>query len=349
MNYQEALAYLDKTSNRGIKPGLERTLLMLEKLGHPEKGLSYVHVTGTNGKGSVASMLASIFQAAGLKTGKFTSPHLEKWNERVNICGQDVSDDALAVALSKAKDAAGFVGEDLGNPSQFELLTVAAFWLFHEAGLDIVVLEVGMGGLLDATNVIVPECAVITNVGLDHTEYLGDTLEAIATEKAGIIKPGVPVVTAAESVALNVIVDTAAHLKAPTHIFRSDFTAIALGGHINQQKFIFRGGAFVANFTLNLGGYHQVVNAALAVMTAKILAKKYPAITLDAIMEGLDRVVWPGRLELHQQHPDILLDGAHNINGALALRTALDKYYPTKNVVFVLGMMKDKDINGVGR
>ena len=347
MNYNEALAYLNNQGRFGIKPGLERIRLLLEKLGNPQEGISFVHVTGTNGKGSVTSMLTSIFQSAGLKAGKFISPHLQNWTERINIEGQDVSEQQFADALAHVKSVADTFEDPESLPTQFEILTAAAFWLFKEAQLDLVVLQVGMGGLLDSTNVIRPECSIITNIGIDHTQYFGETLEEIAREKAGIIKEGIPVVTAAESVALNILVDKAAPLKADLYVFRIDFTAISLGGNVKQQRFMFRKGGFVANFTVSLGGDHQVANAALAVMAAKLLSEKHPQLTVEAMQEGLLKVNWPGRLELAGEHPDVILDGAHNLNSAEALRAALDKYYPGKDICFIIGVMKDKNIEGL--
>ena len=347
MNYSEALDYLNTQGRFGIRPGLERIKLLLAKLGNPQCGISFVHVTGTNGKGSITSMLASIFQEAGLKAGKFTSPHLQVWTERININGQDIAKEDFANAISVVKEATKTIEDRDSMPTQFEILTAAAFWLFKKAKLDIVVLEVGMGGLLDSTNVIRPECSIISNVCIDHTQYFGETLEKIAKEKAGIIKEGVPVVTAAASVALNIIIDTAVPLKAPVHVFQRDFTAIGMGGNMKEQHFMFRRGDFTAKFTVSLAGDHQMVNAALAVMATKILSEKYPELTVEATKEGLKRVKWPGRLEVIAENPDVLLDGAHNVNGAEALRVALNKYYPGKDICFIVGIMKDKDIESI--
>ena len=345
MNYDEAINYLNDYGNFGIKPGLERINFLLEKLGNPHKSLPCVHVAGTNGKGSVVSMLTSMLSAAGLKVGNYTSPHLESWNERININGQAVTDEELATALTAVRRVAD--DENSGQFTQFELITAAAFWLFKKAGLDFIVLETGMGGLLDATNVVTPECSIITNISLDHTAYLGDTMEAIAGEKAGIIKRGVPVVTATESIALNVIIDKAASLRSPLYNFRVDFIAIGLGGSISRQRILFRQGDFALSFNLNLGGDHQIANAALAVMVAKLLSEKYPSLTIAAMRTGLERAYWPSRLELRSTAPDIILDGAHNLGGAQTLRTALNKYYKGRSVCFVLGIMKDKDIKAI--
>lgn len=347
MKYVEALSYLNEQGRFGIKPGLERIKLLLERLENPQAGIAFVHVTGTNGKGSVSSMLTSIFQAAGLRTGKFISPHLERWNERINIDGQDVSDEDFSSAIGKVKEVADTIEVEDLLPTQFEILTAAAFLLFKKAKLDLVVLEVGMGGLFDSTNVITPECSIITNIGIDHTQYFGETLEAIAREKAGIIKQGIPVVTGAESVALNILIDKAVPLKADLHSFRIDFTAINLGGDVTHQRFMFRKGEFVANFTVGLGGDHQVANAALAVMASRLLSEKHPEITVEAMQKGLLEVKWPGRLELLGENPTVILDGAHNFNGAQALRMALDKFYPGQDVCFIIGIMEDKDVESV--
>jgi dihydrofolate synthase/folylpolyglutamate synthase len=347
MNYRQTLRYLSEKGNAGIKPGLDRIKLLLEYLGNPERGVSYVHVAGTNGKGSVTSMLTSICEAAGLKAGRFISPHLSKWNERIHIGGRDITNREFSAAVSETRPAAERVAAELGDPSQFEIVTAAAFLLFKKAGVDVAVLEAGMGGLFDATNVVTPECTVITNIGLDHTEYLGSSLEAVAGEKAGIIKPGAPVVTAAESVALNVIIDKAASLRAPIYVLRADFAAIFLGGDLKEQRFLFRRADFTEQFTVGLGGDHQIANAALAVMSARLLAQKHGQITVQAMKDGLRIVKWPGRLELCDKAPDVILDGAHNVHGAAALRAALNKYRPGRPVCFVLGIMKDKDVKGM--
>ena len=349
MDYNESLRYLSSLESFGIKPGMQRISLLLEKLGHPEKAVHFVHVAGTNGKGSVTSMLTSIFAAAGLKTGKFISPHLVKWNERIQINGEDVSDEKLAQVITAVKEVADEVAVELEQPTQFEIFTAAAFLLFAQWPLDLVVVEVGMGGLLDSTNVIIPECVVITNVSMDHTDRCGHTIEEIAEQKAGIIKEGVPVVTAAESVALSAIIDKAAPVKADIHLLRRDFTAISLGGSIEQQKFLFRQGEYVATLTVSLGGDHQVSNAALAVAAARLLTKHYPSIDTAAIEQGLLSVKWPGRLERIAEQPDIILDGAHNLHGAAALRRALNKYYAGRSICFILGIMRDKDVEGIVR
>ncbi len=347
MDYTEALNYLSSLSHFGIKPGLQRMEKLLAQLGNPEKQLYCIHVAGTNGKGSVNSMLSAILTAGGYKAGSFTSPHLVKWNERIGINGQDISDEKLAEVLGAVKKAVEDAGMDDDPPSQFEVLTAAALLFFAREKVDIAVIEVGLGGLLDSTNIIRPLCCVITNVTFDHMDRCGETIEEIAEQKAGIIKQGVPVVTAAESVALSAIIDKAAPAKAELYVLRKDFISVSLGGDLYSQSFFFRQGEYVANYTVSLGGDHQVANAALAVMTARLLAESFPAITDDVIKTGLLRVNWPGRLEKISDSPEIVLDGAHNIAGAMALRFALNKYRPGRPVVFVIGIMRDKDVKGI--
>ncbi len=347
MDYKEALEYLSSLASFGIKPGLGRMEKLLDQLGNPHKQLACVHITGTTGEGSVTRMLAAILGAAGYKTGAFTSPHLVKWNERILLDEDDVSDERLAAALTKVQEAVERAEMADDPPTQFEVLTTAAFLIFAEEKVDIATIEVGMGGLLDSTNVITPLCSIITNVSFDHMDRCGYTLEDIAVHKAGIIKPGAPAVTAAESVALSTIIDKAVPLKAELYALRRDFTALPLGGDLSKQRFLFRQGDYSGNFELALGGDHQVANAALVVMAARLLADKFSSLDDAAIQKGLAAVKWPGRLEQIAEKPDTVLDGAHNVGGATALRNALNKYRLGQPTVFVMGMMRDKDIAGV--
>ncbi len=351
MNYQESLAYLDSLGKFGIRLGMERIEALLEELGRPERGLRLVHVAGTNGKGSVASIIASILSAAGLKTGKFTSPHLVRYNERIALDGRDVSDEELAQVLTRVREAAAALlaagrGE---QPTQFEVLTAAAFLYFAQQGVDYGVIEVGLGGLWDSTNVITPLVSVITNIQHDHMDRCGSSLAAIAGQKAGIIKEGVPLVTAAEGEeALEVILAAAASRHAPCYLYGRDFWGEEEASSMAGQRFTLHvGPAWAASYRLTLPGEHQVVNASVALMAARLLAAQDRRITEDALQAGTAAARWPGRLELVARHPDVILDGAHNLEGAQALRRALDKYYPAAQRSFVLGMMGDKDMAGV--
>lgn len=347
MTYDEALSYLESLGAFGIKPGLQRIELLLKKLGQPQKKTQFVHVTGTNGKGSVTSMLTNIFKSAKLKTGNFTSPHLVKWNERININGVSVSDEQLAEAIEKVKVAADEVGTLLEPPTQFEIITAVAFYLFAQAKLDIVVLEVGMGGLLDSTNVIEPLCSVITNVSLDHTDKLGDSLQELAEQKAGIIKTNIPVVTATEGEALTVVQTEAVKKNAKVYLLGKDFSVTIQESSFAQQQFTFNYGQNSYSYMISLAGKHQVDNAALAVMTALLVSEKYSSITQQTIKEGLSQTRWAGRLEQIEDKPIVIVDGAHNLASAKVLRKAIDDYFSSQKICFVLGIMKDKDIKGI--
>ncbi len=351
MNYVECLEYLDSLGKFGIQLGMDRIEGLLKELGNPEKELKTVHVTGTNGKGSVASMITNILLAAGLKVGKFTSPHLVKWNERIELNGQDISDEDFATVLSAVKVAADSIVRKgvCQQPTQFEILTAAAFLHYKLQKVDYAVIEVGMGGLWDSTNVITPVVSVITNVAMDHSERLGNTLERIAMQKAGIIKEKVPVVTAAEgNEVLGPIVTFAMFRQAPVYLYGKAFWGTELESSMAGQKFtLHAGNTYASDYEIKLPGAHQIKNTSVAIVAAKLVSKQDTRINELALHLGVAHTTWPGRLERISVHPDLILDGAHNPNGAEALRQALDKYYPGKPVHFVFGMMGDKDMQGV--
>lgn len=351
MNYQESLGYLEGLGKFGIQLGMERIEGLLRELGNPEQKIKTVHVTGTNGKGSVSSMITNIILAAGLKAGKFTSPHLVKYNERININGQDISDDDFATVISAVKVAADSIVKKgvCDQPTQFEILTAAAFLHFYLQKVDYAVIEVGLGGLWDSTNVITPVVSVITNVALDHTDRCGDTVARIAMQKAGIIKEKVPLVTAAEGEeALGPIVTMAMFKEAPVYLYGKAFHGTEVTSSMEGQKFTLHAGDFYhSDYEIKLPGEHQIKNTSVAVVAAKLLSKQDERINELALHLGVANTVWPGRLERISTVPDVILDGAHNPDGALALRKALDKYYPGQPVQFVFGMMGDKDMSGV--
>ena len=342
MNYTESLAYLDSLGKFGIKLGMERIEGLLRELGNPEQKIKTVHVTGTNGKGSVTSMITSILLAANLKVGKFTSPHLVKYNERINLNGKDISDEDFAMAITAVKVAADSVVKK-------GVLTAAAFLYFYLQKVDYAVIEVGMGGLWDSTNVITPVVSVITNVALDHTDRCGKTLERIAMQKAGIIKEKVPLVTAAEgNEALGPIVSLAMFKEAPVYLYGKAFHGTEVKSSMEGQAFTLHAGDFYhSDYEIKLPGEHQIKNTSVAIVAAKLVSKQDDRINELALHVGVANTVWPGRLERIHKNPDIILDGAHNPDGAKALRNALDKYYPGKQVQFVFGMMGDKDMSGV--
>ncbi|WP_177564387.1 folylpolyglutamate synthase/dihydrofolate synthase family protein [uncultured Phascolarctobacterium sp.] len=351
MNYQETLLYLDSLGKFGIKLGMERIEGLLRELGNPEQKIKTVHVTGTNGKGSVSSMIANILRAANLKVGKFTSPHLVKYNERIVIGGEDISDESFAALLTIVKRAAdSIVAKGVcEQPTQFEILTAAAFLHFALENVDYAVIEVGMGGLWDSTNVITPVVSVITNVSLDHTDRCGATVERIAMQKAGIIKENVPVVTAAEGDdALGPIKAVAMFKQAKLYIYGRAFWGTEVESSMDGQTFTLHAGEYYSSdYTIKLPGEHQIANTSVAVVAAKLISKQDERINELALHLGVSNTVWPGRLERISQGPDVILDGAHNPAGAAALRKALDKYYADQKRIFVFGMMGDKDMTNV--
>ncbi len=351
MNYNETLDYLENLGKFGIQLGMERIECLLKKLGNPERKIKTIHVTGTNGKGSVTSMITGILLAANLKAGKFISPHLLKYNERISVSGQDIGDDDFAAIMTSVKEAADNIVENglCGQPTQFEVLTAAAFLYFHLCNVDYAVIEVGLGGLWDSTNVITPLVSVITNVALDHTDRCGATVSSIAMQKAGIIKEKVPLVTAAEGdEALGPIVSMAMFKEAPVYLYGKAFYGTEVESTIDGQTFILHAGDFYnSEYTIRLPGAHQIKNASLAIVAAKLLSKQDARVDETALHTGIANTLWAGRLERICRTPDVILDGAHNPDGAVALRNALDKYYPGQSIVFVFGMMRDKDIGSV--
>lgn len=348
MNYTETLAYLDGLGKFGIHLGMERIEALLKELGNPEQKVRTIHVTGTNGKGSVTSMITNILLVSGLKVGKFTSPHLVRYNERIEVDGKEISDEDFALVVTAVRRAVENVmvkGTD--QPTQFEVLTAAAFLHFALQKLDYAVIEVGLGGLWDSTNVITPVVSVITNVSLDHTDRCGKTVEEIAMQKAGIIKDGIPVVTAAEGEALGPIQAMSLFKQAPLYIYGKAFTAQEVSSSMDGQTFTLSAGDYHSNYDVKLPGAHQILNTAVAVVAAKLASKQDSRINEMALHQGVAFTKWPGRLERISQKPDVILDGAHNPAGAAVLRAALDKYYSGKKICFIFGMMGDKDISKV--
>lgn len=351
MNYVESLSYLENLGKFGIQLGMERIEGLLRELGNPEQKIKTIHVTGTNGKGSVTSMITNILLAANLKVGKFTSPHLVRYNERICLNDEEISDEAFATAITAVKAAADSIVKKgvCDQPTQFEILTAAAFLYFCLEKVDYAVIEVGMGGLWDSTNVITPVVSVITNVSLDHTDRCGDSVERIAMQKAGIIKEKVPLVTAAEGDnALGPIVTMAMFKEAPVYLYGKAFYGTEVESSMDGQKFTLHAGDFYASdYEIKLPGEHQIKNTSVAIVAAKLVSKQDDRINELALHLGVANTIWPGRLERVSQKPDLILDGAHNPDGAKALRSALDKYYPGKKAHFVFGMMGDKDMSGV--
>jgi len=328
VTYPEAIPFLYDLRLFGTKLGLENTFRLAALAGNPQHQLRFIHVAGTNGKGSTCALLESIYRASGLRVGLFTSPHLVSFRERIQMDRQLISTADVIRLVEQAKAEIDELPEAL-HPTFFEVVTIMALRYFAEQGCELVIWETGLGGRLDATNIVNPLASVITNVQFDHEKWLGSTLAEIASEKAGIIKPHVPVLTAAEpGPALEVIWNAAARHRAPLTLVTPPDTAQPPLGALE----------------LPLLGDHQRLNAALALATVSVLQAKLP-VSEQAVRAGLERVSWPGRLQRHVA-PDnriILLDGAHNPAGAQSLRDALRQYYPNRRPALVLGIMRDKD------
>lgn len=342
--YQESLGYLFGLQKHGIKFGLNSTENMLAQVGSPHRGLRCIHVGGTNGKGSTAAMLSSILRRHGFRVGLYTSPHLVRFTERFRINDEEVSPERMLDIFERIHK----VLNDREPPTFFEMTTAMGLLYFAEEQVDWAIVEVGMGGRLDATNVITPKVSVITNVALDHQEFLGSTLAAIAREKAGIIKDGVPVVTGArQPLVQGILKATSFKHRAPLFSLGADFRVRRNGDGTFQYQGLKRR---FPSLGLNLTGLHQFYNASLAIAALEVLEQS-EALSLDAsaLQEGLDHVRWPARLEVLQQKPLIVLDGAHNAQGAESLRDALKQCFSYERLHLVLGIMADKDIRGILR
>ena len=338
------LEFISQEKFQSFKPGFDRVKVLLEKLGHPEKKLRFVHVAGTNGKGSTCACVSSILTKAGYKTGLYISPYVICWNERVQIDGQYISDGEFARAVA----AIGPVAETMEDPpSQFELETALALWYFADQGCEFAVMEVGMGGAWDATNVIPsPEAAVLCAIALDHTAVLGATVGEIAAVKAGIIKPGCDVVSYGNEPDAEKVIGEVCREKDCRH-FRPDFRRITvLERSLTGVRFDY---AAHRDLFLPLAGTYQPNNAALAIETAEVLRTRGYEISDEAIREGLAAVRWPGRFELIHRDPLFILDGSHNPQGMQATAESLKTFFPGQKLWFLMGIMADKDVRSVAR
>ncbi|MBP1737130.1 MAG: FolC bifunctional protein [Oscillospiraceae bacterium] len=342
MSGEEAVAYLKSRASLGSKLGLSRIRELLAALGNPQKTLRFVHVAGTNGKGSTSAMLASILAAAGYRVGLFTSPCLERINEQITVNGEPISDEALGAGMGALKQAAEAMADP---PSEFEVLTALAFLHFVQCGCDLVVLEVGMGGATDSTNVIdPPEAAVITAISLDHTAVLGHSLTEIAAVKAGIIKSGCDVVLYPNPSVERIIAEICDRQGARLHPVELA-RATALKHGLEGQTFQWDG----EELFLPLLGGHQLNNAAAALTTIEILRTRGWSVSPEAVRLGLRRTRWPARFEVLIREPLFLLDGGHNPQGAAALADNIAEYLPGRTLTFLVGLLADKDYEAMLR
>lgn len=338
MNYEETLEYIHTVNWRGSKLGLERITELLSRMGNPQDGLRFVHVAGTNGKGSVSAMTASVLKEAGYKTGLYISPFIVRFNERMQINGEEISDKELCETVEYVKN----IAEAMENlPTEFEIVCAVAMEYFKRNACDIVVLEVGLGGRLDATNVIkTPAVSVITSIDFDHMRELGNTLTEIAGEKCGIIKRGVPTVSYRQADEARAVIERVAAEKNSALVF-CDFE------RINEKESSLKGQLFDykdrKDLFIKLLGKHQLKNASLALDTIDVLRAAGFSIDEDAVRRGLEKTVWQGRFQLLCESPVFILDGAHNPEGIAAAVAAVREYLPERDITVLIGVLGDKD------
>ncbi len=386
MSYDGTINYLYNLRKYGIKFGLNNISSLMSALDNPHKSFLSIHVAGTNGKGSTSAIIASILKTAGLKVGLFTSPHIVSFTERIRVNGEEITESEVVSLTEEIKTkientpsltlpprgvGQGWRGEPKLNPTFFEFITAMALLYFKRKNIDIAVIETGMGGRLDATNIVAPEVSVIAKISYDHREFLGNTLKEIAHEKAGIIKHGIPVVASYQDPeAMKVIEKKAIEKEAELYVYGRDFSSVLKKEDISGICFDYRGSDLftIHDLVLPLTGEHQMQNASVAIKAAMIVLKDNYKLQVAScrskdkehltfnvqhstnfIREGLENVRWLGRLEIVKEDPTILIDGAHNPAAAAALSNALVKNFigRYKKIILILGIMGDKDIEGI--
>lgn len=346
-SYEDALKFIHGRTKFKKIPTLNRMRRFLAELGNPQIGLNYIHVTGTNGKGSTVAMMRSMLIASGLTVGSFTSPYITRFNERIALDGQPISDQDLTRLTAKIEPVVAKLDRELasGGPTEFEIDTAIMFCYMAEQQPDVVLLEVGIGGLYDSTNVIIPAVSVITTVGWDHMKYLGNTLGQIASQKAGIIKEKVPVVIGRlPEEALAVVTSQATKNKASLSELGRDFTARKINGHELRAKIRYQDAQIGRHdFELGLGGDYQVANGGVAIR-AVILYLHQLGLPIDirALKQGLKKATWPGRLEIINDQPLVILDGAHNLPGMQALVKTIKDDFADRDIYVLVAILADK-------
>jgi dihydrofolate synthase/folylpolyglutamate synthase len=328
-----------------MNQGLQRIEKLLSYLGDPHKKLKFLHIGGTNGKGSTAAFAASVLEAAGYRVGLYTSPYLERFTNRMAINGQDITPEKLVELVKKVKPLVEKIAADpdCGQPTEFEVVTALALTYFAQERPDLVVLEVGLGGRLDATNTVCPLVTALSTISLEHTQVLGDTVEAVAREKAGIIKKGGVVATQARGAALEVIAGVCHQKKVPLYRLGEEFGVEKTGSNLDGQTFHYHGlQQELPDLRIGLLGDYQVDNAALALASLELLTTKGYVIPKEAFYRGLAQTRWPGRLEIMQREPLVVVDGAHNMEAFRGLRAALQINFAYRRLILVLGLLDDK-------
>ncbi|MEZ5404792.1 MAG: folylpolyglutamate synthase/dihydrofolate synthase family protein [Verrucomicrobiia bacterium] len=329
----------------GVKLGLETMQVLACEMGEPQKDLRFIHIAGTNGKGSTAAMLAAILQKAGYKVGLFTSPHLVSFGERIQVDGVKLSDEKLVAFYEKIRSAIVRVESDphLHVPTFFEITTLLGLLVFQEAKVDWVVWETGMGGRLDATNIVMPHLSIITSISWDHQQWLGSTLEQIAGEKAGIIKSQVPVVSANQVEEVRKVIIATAEEKNSRYAFVDEAKIILKEESLLGQRFVYRG----SSYFLKLLGDHQRQNAASVLEAINELREQGVTVSQEAVKLGLSTVIWPARFQILREKPLTILDGAHNEAGVEALVRQYSSLFGENKINLIFGMLSDKNIEAV--
>lgn len=361
MNYKDTLQYINNIAKFGVNLGLERTEKILELLGNPHKKIKAVHVAGTNGKGSITVMISRVLMEAGFKVGMYTSPYLEEFEERIQINGKNISHDDLSrvvTKVSKAVDKVLQLGYD--NPTEFEVITCAMFYYFWEKKVEIAVIEVGLGGRFDSTNVMVSfakECeggvmaSVIASISYDHMNILGDTLEKIAYEKAGIIKTGIPVILYPQSESVEKVIEKVCEEKGSELLKVPVNSSNLIGGnkidsgsreYVQQVKIATKEADY--DIKLSLLGKHQLLNCAAALFTLEQLSRYDILVDKSVISRALGNVSWKGRLEVMGRNPLVVIDGAHNIQGISMLKENICRYFQYNDMILILGILADKEV-----
>ena len=346
MKYEEAMKYITEVGNFGSNYGLERTYKLLEHLGNPERDLKLIHIAGTNGKGSTTSMITEILMGEGYKVGMYTSPFIEEFEERIQINRNNIPKESLAILMDEIKVAVDKVIEaGYNHPTEFEIITVLMLLYFKKENIDFGVIEVGLGGTLDSTNVIKPIIQVITSISFDHTNLLGNTLEKIAREKAGIIKKGIPtVIYPQQEEVLKVIKNKCFEMDSELYIANNENLKFKNIVNLDKPYQLLKYNNEI-DILLPLLGEHQIINLSVAMQAIEVLNNKNIIdISIANIVKSIKNVSWKGRLEVLSNNPYVVIDGAHNIQGIKTLSRNLKKYFKYENLYLILGILADKDV-----
>lgn len=342
MSYQETLDYIDSLQSYGIVPGLENIRNLCEKLGNPQEDLKFIHIAGTNGKGSVLSFVSSILKEAGYRVGRYVSPALLDYRERIQAGGRMISKRDLCVGMSRIKEACReLVKEGKSHPTPFEAETAMAFLYFKQKKCDIVVLETGMGGEMDATNIIKNTiAAVFTSISLDHMKFLGNTLTEIAEAKAGIVKDGCKAVTVSQYPEVaKVLQDKCLKMQIPL-ITAEPEKAVRIKSTLEKQRFSYKE---YKDLLITLAGRYQIDNAVLSLEVIRLLYENGYPVSEKAVRKGLENAKWPGRFQLLHKKPVFIADGAHNRDGAKRLADSIRFYFTNKRIIYIMGVLRDKE------